>query len=600
MAGFLVVWAAHSMPLLQSGCSGVQAEVVQAGHQVQVQAFPGGQMLVWRRSSGEFPLSGTLQHVHGHALAWLGQCVEDSGDATQQALEQLAQPAWQDAVLAHLNGSFAAVSVSPQGELRLLTDRYRHYPIYLYQAGAYWVASSEMRCIWPFMPDKRMSHSAIDMLLRSGELIDRMTLLEGVDLLPPATVLTQPLGAAAGTLTERRYWQMQHQGHATRSFDDTAVLLADTLSAAVKRQESAAGKLGITLSGGLDSRIILDLCRHPEQVPSFTWGLDGCRDIACATEFAQRVGSPHTVRHWQPEAFPPLWGQGVALTAGSFGVESMYMLPFIPLLSSHCDVVLNGLAGDAILGGNFIKREWLGMQDLQQLGRSIWRWRVSPQEDVLVDGLMASVRRPGTAAAGELWAHSIAAHSGARPIERVNDWLYENRVFRNTNSGTMLLRSGVESHAPFFDRDFVDAVTTVKQEYKFKHRLYLDVMRRIAPRSAATTWQRTQIPPGWGYHANLASMALHRVVNKVGKVLGVDPFPALKVADPGAWMRGPWRSAVQDIVLGASAQQRGLWSHNAAQALWQQHLHGANHTRQLGAMVAVELFAQQALDGVRP
>jgi hypothetical protein len=205
--------------------------------------------------------------------------------------------------------------------------------------------------------------------------------------------------------------------------------------------------------------------------------------------------------------------------------------------------------------------------------------------------------RNALAPAGQRWAASVAARDGARPIECANDWLYENRVFRNTNAGTMLLRSGVESHSPFFDNDFIDAVTSVRQEHKFKHHLYLEVLRRAAPRAASVTWQRTNIPPAWGYYANFAAMGMHRVIGKLARPLGIDPFTALKVADPAAWMRCPWRAAVQELVLGSDAQRYGLWNAQAAENLWQAHLAGANHTRQLGAMVAVVLFARQVLDG---
>ena len=473
--------------------------------------------------------------------------------------------------------------------VQVLTDRHRHYPVYAYRGGSTTVVSTDIQCLLPWLPQVALDMASVDLLLRCGELIDRMTLLHGVELLPPGTVL-QDTGSGP---SERRYWAMRHDGSDAGSFDDTADALAVHLQEAVRRIERASPKLGITLSGGLDSRIILDLCQNPERIPSFTWGLPGCRDITCATQYARVVGSPHTVRHWVPEAFPPAWPLGVDVTAGGFGVESMHMLPFVPLLGSACDVVLNGLAGDVLLGGNFTQSQWLGESDPLRLGRSTWRWRVSTAEDRLVDGLVTQVENVPSETR---WAESIAARDGGRPIECLNDWLYENRIFRYTNSGTMLLRSGVESHAPFFDRDFVDAVTKVRQEDKVKHRLYLAVMQRAAPRAASVTWQRTLLPPAWGYHANLASMAAHRAINKAAGMFGVNPFKAMKVADPAAWLRGPWRSAAHDLLLGPRAKKRGLVQHQALEQLWQAHLRGADHTRQIGVLIGIELFARQVLD----
>lgn len=597
MAGFLVAWTTDGA--LPDAHAWAQAKVaaLRFGGEVHTHLAAPCAILAWHRSSGEFVHSGKIFAVQSRNIAWIGQCVDDSGEASHQAMQVLANAARSDEAVARLNGPFAAVVVGEHPfAVQVVTDRYRHYPVYVYKGAQITVASTDMHCLLPFMPQRSLNLAAVDMLLRSGELIDRDTLLDGVELLPPGTVLAAyGKGHGAQQTTEHRYWAMRHDGAAASSVAATADNLAQRLTTAVRRLEAVSPRLGITLSGGLDSRIILDLCVHPERVPSFTWGQPGCRDIACASEFAKVVGSPHTVKHWEPAAFPPLWSRGADLTAGSFGIDSMHMLPFIPLLVSHCDVILNGLAGDVILGGNFMKHEWLAEKNIAKLGALVWRWRVSEVDDLLVDQLKVQKREAPSAA--NRWASSIAAREGVRPIERANDWLYENRIFRYTNSGTMLLRSGVESHSPFFDNDFIDAVTAVRQEHKFKHRLYLEVMRRAAPRAASVTWQRTNIPPAWGYHANFASMALHRIVGKLASPFGVDPFKSLKVADPAAWLRSEWRAAVENILFAPQTLQRGTWNAEAAQTLWRAHLAGANHTRQLAAMVSVELFARQVLDG---
>jgi len=593
MAGFLFTWTNDGHPCDQDRWRRAERAALRDGATAQQCMVGGSNLLAWRRQTGEFAHSGRLTSVSARQVAWLGQCLDDAGDASPQAIAVLAADPFDDNAVAGLNGPFAAVVLGDAAVgARIVTDRFRHYPLYLHRGPRINAVSSDLRCLLPFIDRPQIEPAAVDMLLRCGELIDRMTLLQGVEMLPPATVLQ---AGPAGLLHERRWWAMRHDGSAGGSLQRHADHLATHLERAVQRIEAATPKAVITLSGGLDSRIILDLCRHPERVPSFTWGLPGCRDIVCATAFANRVKSPHTVRHWDPEAFIPLWAKGAELTGGAFGIESMHMLPFIPLLAAHGDVVLNGLAGDALLGGNFLKRDWLAARDLGRLGEAVWRWRVSAAEDRLVDTLIEPLARDQPA--GRRWADSIAAREGARPVERVNDWLYENRIFRYTNCGTMLLRSGVESHAPFFDRDFVDAVLQARPEHKLKHRLYLAVMQRAAPRAAALPWQRTGLRPAAGYHANLAAMAAQRVLGKLAPLLGVQAFKDLRVADPAGWMRGPWRETIARLLFSPDATQRGLWRPEAASAMWAAHQAGADHTRQIGAMVAVELFARHCLDG---
>jgi hypothetical protein len=301
------------------------------------------------------------------------------------------------------------------------------------------------------------------------------------------------------------------------------------------------------------------------------------------------------VRHWEPEAFPALWARGVDLTGGSCGIEGMFMLPFVGLLASSCDVVFNGLAGDVILGGNWLKHSWLKEPDIERLGRSVWRWRVPEQTDSLVDRLTR--RAPGMSSAGARWVASIAAREGARPVERLNDWLLENRIFRTTNCGTMLLRGGVESHSPFFDRDFIDVLARAGQEQKFKHRLYLAVMNDVAPRSASVAWQRTNVKPARGFYANLGAMAIQSLVSRAARPFGIEPYADLKVADPQGWFRGPWREACESTLLSSRFQERGLVDGDVLRGIWNDHLGGADHTRQLSVLLAIEFFARSMIDG---
>lgn len=590
MSGWLVAWSRDRSPLNPNFWAESTRAATRYGDALVDRHRGRIALAAWRRGTAEFPISGRVIGEGDTDTAWVGQCVEDRGDATADAVGCVALDRFDAAGVARLNGAFAAAIVRTEPfEVRIVTDRHRHYPVYLHEGRCVTVASTEIRCIVPWLERPSIDRDAVDMLLRCGELIDGQTLLKGIEVLPPGTVVTD----SGHELTQRRYWSMRSDG--VRAGATTADDLAEALKSSVRRLEAVSPRLGITLSGGLDSRIILDLCERPQRIPSFTWGLPGCRDIVCASQFASLVHSPHVVKHWEPSAFPALWSRGVDLTGGSCGIDSMFMLPFVPLLSSACDVVLNGLAGDVVLGGNWLKRSWLAQTDTQTLGHAVWRWRVPESSDRLVDRLMA--RTPGVSSAADRWVASIAAHDGARPIERLNDWFVENRIFRTTNCGTMLLRGGVESHSPFFDRDFIDVLTRVDQRQKFKHKLYLEVMNRVAPRAASIKWQRTNVSPSRGYYANLAAMAFQRVATQVSAPFGYAPFRDLQVADVGGWLRGPWRQAVDGVIRSESLLQRGLVDPDVALETWRAHVGGADHSRQISVLIAVELFARLVMDG---
>ena len=338
MAGWLLAWSQNDAPPDSARWRQSVVGAVRYGGSIAEHRSERILLGAWRRSGGEFSLSGRILPVSGAQVALVGQCVNDAGDATEEAVTHVAASPFDEARVAMLNVPFAAAIVHVRPfEVRVLTDRHRHYPVYVYSSRETVVASTEIRCLVPWLKRPALDPDAVDMMLRCGELIDRPTLLQGVEMLPSGNVLID----SGSTATERRYWSMRSDG--SSSLASNAEALGEKLRVGVRRLEAVTPRLGITLSGGLDSRIILDLCQRPDRVPGFTGGLPGCRDIACASAFAPLVNSPHAVRHWIPEAFPSLWTRRVDLTGGSLGIESMFMLPFVPLLASRCDVVFNGL-----------------------------------------------------------------------------------------------------------------------------------------------------------------------------------------------------------------------------------------------------------------
>ncbi len=596
MAGWVVAWTRDGSEIDPQRWASTLSACTRLGGEAEQSTRAGAGLAAWRRTSGEFPCSGRLTHARlGTHTAFVGQVLSDAGaDDSLAAIGQFETGGADDAAMARLNGPFAMCTIGPgPRDVRIASDRHRHYGVFVHRGARWTVASTDLGCVLPWLDRVEIDRDSLDLLVRTGELIDRMTLVKGVEVLPPACVLSDDGSGPR----ERTYWEMRHREDWRDDPETIARRLGELLAQSVRRIERANPRLGVTLSGGLDSRFILGLCERRREIPSFTWGLPGCRDIACAAAFARRIGSPHTIRHWNPPEFPPLWPAGADLTAGSFGIESMHMLPYVGLLARHADVILNGLAGDVMYGGNFLKASWLRETSVEALAATSWRWRVGEGIDAWGDRLLgASARSRGR------WVHSISsgAESGVRPVLRLNDWLYPNRVFRYTNSGTALLRWGVESHAPFFDRDVVDAALRVPQEMKLKHRLYLRALAHACPDAAATPWQRTMVPPAWGFWANTGSMAMQRIVRVGLKKVGVEAWKSNSVADLPGWLRGLWAGDVERLLFDGRLAGRGLVDDASLRSAWESHKAGENLTRPLAALIAVECFARRWMDGDVP
>src|SRR5690606_9748269 len=99
------------------------------------------------------------------------------------------------------------------------------------------------------------------------------TILNGVKKFPPATVR---LYAPDGTFTDRTYWRPVMErgpGDAERSAEDWRDLVLDSLRTAVKRRMVADVPVGVLLSGGVDSSVIVGLLAEMGQKDLMTFSV---------------------------------------------------------------------------------------------------------------------------------------------------------------------------------------------------------------------------------------------------------------------------------------------------------------------------------------
>jgi asparagine synthetase B (glutamine-hydrolysing) len=546
--------------------------------------------VTWRREKGEFPHSGTISSSSSHrSLLWLGQVLDDSGDISSSVIQRelVAKSPFENPC--QLNGAFIGISIDYEtSEITVCNDRYGHYGIYYYEDENFRVLSTRMELIFPWMSSRAINQESLNFFIRSGEMVDDMTLVSGIRFLHGGIVSRFSREASES----RRWWSMHSEIDDSIDFNSAAKECGHRLKTAVQRIALANPSIGVPLSGGLDSRFLLAMCPEPNRVPSFTMGLKGCRDVRFAEEFAEKIKSPHDTFIWQPELFPPLWNDGVATTGGAFGITEMHMLPYAEKFSEKCGVTLNGLAGDALLGGNFIKRKWMRTRSTHELAEMTWNWRSGEPLNDTVDLLL---RKNGDrTAAINIWKTSLYNQAGHSPYTCLFDWLVRNRVFRFTNCGTSLLRRHVESHAPFFDNDFFEFLSRIPFSYRYKHRLYLHTLNQTSYLAASVPWQRTGIRPSRGYLLQLMALLINKFAGVSNKKFHTSFLSDMRVSDVQRWLsHGLWKEKAYGILMSDQTADRGWFSRDVIRDILSLHDQGNDQSSLLGRAITVELLCRQ-------
>lgn len=160
-----------------------------------------------------------------------------------------------EGMLARINGMFAiAIADTRRGVVHLVRDRIGIKPLYWTRCGAAVLFASEAKAFLAhpaFRAEIDPDH--VDELLALRYVAGEATLLEGVRHVTPGHSLT----ITPNRITEARYWNIpDHPDKIPLSLEDATDRLASTLGRSVHSQRRSDVPVGCQLSGGVDSSLV--------------------------------------------------------------------------------------------------------------------------------------------------------------------------------------------------------------------------------------------------------------------------------------------------------------------------------------------------------
>jgi asparagine synthase (glutamine-hydrolysing) len=212
---------------------------------------------------------------------------------------------WGEEMFPKLRGMFAfGVWEEATATLTLARDHMGIKPLYFREKNGVLAFSSELSAFTG--EDNILDSTALSLYLEFQYVPSPHTLIRGVEKLPPGYVLTYKNGVR----TMRRYYAPEYGTGVPRSEESTSPVtsreLYETIDGAVGRQLVSDRPLGMFLSGGLDSSIILHhMSLHAQDVRTFSVGFEMVQgaehehekfnaDAQLAERTATHYGAQHT------------------------------------------------------------------------------------------------------------------------------------------------------------------------------------------------------------------------------------------------------------------------------------------------------------------
>lgn len=263
------------------------------------------------------PAALDVHRTDGRIAALYGHCYDSltGGPLTAAAAADLFAAEQADC-LSRWEGAFHLVILDePADRLTIVNDRLAILPLYWRNEANRFSFAPRLKFLARRDTGERPDPTGLLFFLSIGHYVGSTTLLQDVNLLAPASVLNVDL--ATMTVHQRRYWNLFYEPDEQAGARRLARRLGKAIIDSVELLTgSEAGRGGIFLSGGWDSRGILGASLHLDRPPALvvTNGksdqIPGS-DTFMARRMARDLDLPYRFCRRDPEVGPERWLDGI-------------------------------------------------------------------------------------------------------------------------------------------------------------------------------------------------------------------------------------------------------------------------------------------------
>ena len=199
---------------------------------------------------------------------------------------------------ASLNGRFhGLLADSVQKTLTLFNDRYGMHRLYYHESKMAFYFAAEAKAILAVRPElRRIDFRGLGEFVACGCVLENRTVFDGIRVLPPASAWK----FANAALKHRSEYFRPSDWEEQEPLEPESyyLQLRDIFSRNLGRYFAGNERIGMSLTGGLDTRIIMAWRKFvPGSLPCYSFGgpFRACEDVRIAKQVAHICGQTHEV-----------------------------------------------------------------------------------------------------------------------------------------------------------------------------------------------------------------------------------------------------------------------------------------------------------------
>jgi asparagine synthase (glutamine-hydrolysing) len=479
---------------------------------------------------------------------------------------------WGQDCVKRLDGMFAfCIWDKKKEQLFVARDRMGIKPLYFNLTESAFSFASNTQALTAIGADKSINPIALQQQLSLHAVVPAPnTILSGVNKIKPGTTLTIN---AKGRVREKTYWYPRsvrpEQSISDEDFiEQSHKLLSDSV---MKRVNASDVPIGVLLSGGLDSSLLVGLLREAghKDVRTFSIGFEDIGDEAGSEfEYSDQIVEKFNTTHEKyvvsnTQVLPRL-GEAVANMAEPMvGQDAVAFYLLSEQVSKHIKVVLSGQGADEAFAGYF----WYPRMD-SETGTEFERFSKHYVDRPYEEYLLTVNKNYQTEDHTKSWIKKEFSKPFA---DEFMDKVFRTDITRLVvddpvkRVDNMTMSWGLEARVPFMDYRLVEHALSMPPRLKMssggKHPLKV-MARGILPDSV------------------------------IDRKKGYFPMPALK------YVQGEFLDFMSDILNSTSCKNRGIYNLDFVQMVIdkpKQHMTALNGSR-LWHLALLELWLQINVD----
>lgn len=404
-------------------------------------------------------------------LKQMGYTFYSKGD-TEVILK--AYHAWGETCVEKFNGMFAFVVYDQNNNCVFMArDRLGIKPLYFHKTpDSLLFASSLPALLQTGKIKKKISREALHYYLSFHSVVPAPhTLIEGVNKLSPATTMTVKQD---GTTTQRRFWDLRFERDRQEeqyAFEDWKRLLSSALMTAVKRRLVADVPVGVLLSGGLDSSLIVGLLAEAGQkdLKTFSIGFESVGgekgdEFIYSDIIARHYATDHhKIKVDSDQVLPSMTACVQAMSEPMVSHDCIGFYLLSKEVAKHVKVVQSGQGADEVFGGYHWHPPMMESHDPVQDYRTVFCDR---RHDEFREIVHETYQESDFTT--QFIQRQFSLPGARTPMEKTlrmdsTIMLTDDPVKRVDN---MTMAWSLEARVPFLDHELVELAARIPSEYK--------------------------------------------------------------------------------------------------------------------------------------